>query len=187
MDTQHSFYYPFQQGSKPRYIPKQRASWLAATSSMATPASSEMMVTLSDQSTHSNRSGYTDTTDLSVPSMTTMSSSYDDPLPSFDYEASNSPSYVPVYSAASSSFDTGSFGQTSSASFGHYEHERRETPSSLGWNKETVLLELYDFVVIKGEDPYLELKSNWRVTRETPERVYLDAPRQVISPSISVF
>ena len=176
MDSQHSFYYPFQQGSKPRYIPRQRAHLLPAASRMSLPASADMMVTLSDQSTHSTRSGYTDATDLSVPSLSTMSSSFDDPLPSFDYETGHSPSYIPTYSATSS-FNPGSFGQTSPASFGRYEHDRRETPSSLGWSKDSVLVELYNFVVHKGKEPYLELLSNYRVTSETPERVYLDTAR----------
>lgn len=175
MDSQNGFYYPFQQGSKPRYIPKQRTSWLPAVSRMA-PGSAEMMVTLSDQSNHSTRSGYTDTTDLSIPSLSTMSSSYDDPLPMFDYETGNSPSYVPVYSAASS-FEAGSYGQKSPTSFSRYEPERRETPTSLGWAKDSVLLELYSFVVVKGKEPYLELLPSYVVTGETPERVYLDAPK----------
>ena len=136
-----------------------------------------MMVTLSDQSTHSTRSGYTDTTDLSAaPSMTTMSSSYDDHGASFDYEMSNSPTYGAIYSA-SSSFSPGSYGQTSQASFGRREYERRETPSTLGWTKDYVLVELYNFVVIKGKEPYLELQAHYSVTAETPERVYLDSPR----------
>lgn len=179
MDSQHSFYYPssspFQQGSKPRYIPKQHASWWLATSRMAPLGGTDMMPTLSDQSTHSTRSGFTDATDLSVPSINTMSSSYDAPSPSFDYESGNSPSYVPVY-PASSSFTSGSYGQASPSSFGRYEQERRETPSSLGWNEDSVLPELYNFVVIKGKEPYLELQPNYRVTDQTPVRVYLDRP-----------
>ena len=143
---------------------------------MSLPASADMMVTLSDQSTHSTRSGYTDATDLSVPSLSTMSSSYDDPLPSFDYETGHSPSYVPAYSAASS-FGPGSYGQASPTSFSRYDHERRETPSSLGWSRDSVLVELYNFVVLKGKEPYLELLSNYRVTTDTPKRVYLDTPR----------
>lgn len=105
-----------------------------------------------------------------------MSSSYDDHGASFDYEMSNSPIYGAIYSA-SSSFSPGSYSQTSQASFGRREYERRETPSTLGWTKDYVLVELYNFVVIKGKEPYLELQTHYSVTAETPERVYLDSPR----------
>jgi hypothetical protein len=176
MESQQSYYYPFEQGSKPRFIPNKRASWFPAASKMVPPGSADMIVTLSDRSAHSTRSDYTDATDLSVPSLSTMSSSYDDPPPSFDYETGQSPSYVPINSAASS-FSSRSYGQVSPASFGRYEPERRETPSTLGWTKDALLVDLYNFVVIKGKEPYLELLPEYTVTSETPERVYLDTPR----------
>jgi hypothetical protein len=175
MDSQDNIKNMFQQGSKPRYIPRQNTSWWPPASRMAMRGGTAMIVTLSDQSTHSNRSGYSDATDQSFPSATTMSSSYDE-TPVFDYEPGNSPSYLSGYSAPSS-FNPGSFGQISSASFGQFEHERRETPSTLGWAKDSVLVQLYTFIVMRGKEPYLELQSSYRVTSETPERVYLDAPR----------
>jgi hypothetical protein len=107
-----------------------------------------MLATLSDQSTHSTRLGYSDTTNLSTPPTT---------IP-------------PVY-------DGHSLGQTSSASPGRHCHDRRETPSTLGWAQDSVLVKLYTFVVMKGKESYLELQSDYRVTPETPGRVYLDTPR----------
>ena len=155
----------------------QRASYRPTVPGAASPGGADMVVTLSNHSTHSTRSGSIDTTDLSaVPNMTTMSSSYDDHLVSFDYEMSNS-TYGAIYHA-SSSFNPASYGQTSQASFGRREYERRETPSTLGWTKDSVVVEeLYNFVVIKGKEPYLELQAHNSVTAETPERVYLDSPR----------
>ena len=59
----------------------------------------------------------------------------------------------------------------------------KHTPSSLGWTANSELVKLYDFVVSKTKEPYLELLPEWTATYETPRRVYLDAPRFVISHS----
>jgi hypothetical protein len=179
MSSQNSSY-PFQQGSRPRYITNQNQNinWWPSASRMIPRGGADMVVTLSDQSTHSTRSGYSDATDLSVPSAT-MSSSYDEPS-MFDYEGENSPAYTTEYSAASS-ISPGSFGQSYPASFGRHEHEHREkhreTPSTLGWAQDSVLVKLYTFIVNKGREPYLQLQSEYRVTKETPQKVYLDRPK----------
>ena len=169
-----NFIYPVQQGSKSRYITNQNMNWWSSASRMVPRGGADMIVTLSDQSTHSTRSEYSDATDLSVPSAT-MSSSYDEPS-MLDYERENSPAYMTEYSVASS-ISPGSLGQSYPASFSRFEHERRETPSTLGWAQDSVLVELYTFIVNKGKEPYLQLQSEYRVTGETPQRVYLDKPK----------
>jgi hypothetical protein len=50
------------------------------------------------------------------------------------------------------------------------------TVQSLGWTADTQLLKLYKFAVLKGKEPYFDLRSQWPATPETPQRVYLDPP-----------
>ena len=50
------------------------------------------------------------------------------------------------------------------------------TPSFLGWQPDTLPLDLYRLMVPKGKEPYFELKPECAATLETPERVYLDSP-----------
>ena len=52
--------------------------------------------------------------------------------------------------------------------------KHRQTPRSLGWPPDFPTLELYSFVIIKGEEPYLKLQSRMTITPDTPEIVYLD-------------
>jgi len=53
----------------------------------------------------------------------------------------------------------------------------RPTPTSLGWSRPSELVKLYNFVVPKGKEPYLQLKDNWTPTYETPTKVFLDEER----------
>jgi hypothetical protein len=108
---------------------------------------------------------------------TSDSSSYYSGTSSAYSSTSSEYSAIPSASSATSSFNPRSFGQSSPASFDWYEYERRETPSSLGWNEDDALVVLYNFVVTKGKEPYLELQSSSRVTDMTPQRVYLDSPK----------
>ena len=48
------------------------------------------------------------------------------------------------------------------------------TPSSLGWARNTELLELYQFVVPRSKEPYLELLNKYTPNYETPSKIYLD-------------
>jgi len=57
----------------------------------------------------------------------------------------------------------------------------RHTPTSLNWGvKAADFVKLYKFIVPKSKLPYLELLEKWTPTYQTPLRVYLDEPRQVL-------
>ncbi|KUJ23251.1 uncharacterized protein LY89DRAFT_177184 [Mollisia scopiformis] len=53
---------------------------------------------------------------------------------------------------------------------------RRMTVQTLGWTADTQLLKLYKFNVPVGQEPYFDLRPQWPVSPETPQRVYLDPP-----------
>lgn len=55
----------------------------------------------------------------------------------------------------------------------------KSTPSSLDWSPKTELLRLYKLIVPKGKEPYLELLPGYQACYNTPQRVFLDQPRQV--------
>jgi hypothetical protein len=73
------------------------------------------------------------------------------------------------------------------SSFQQAEPENvRYTPSSLEWGPRGAdFVKLYKFIVPKGNLPYLELLDKWTATYQTPSRVYLDEPRQVLPLIIS--
>jgi hypothetical protein len=52
----------------------------------------------------------------------------------------------------------------------------RETPSTLGWLPDCEWIKLYTFIIKKGEDPYLQLQTEYAETEVTPKIVYLDPP-----------
>lgn len=58
---------------------------------------------------------------------------------------------------------------------------RRHTPTSLGWTSDNPLINLYQFVVPKNQEPYFALHPRYTATSETPNKVYLDHPTQVLS------
>lgn len=69
------------------------------------------------------------------------------------------------------------------SSFTETAIDLRPTPTSLRWNVNSRLLEIYKFVVGKGgKDPYFELLPGFQVTPQTPARVYLDYPKYVPQP-----
>jgi hypothetical protein len=80
----------------------------------------------------------------------------------------NNPITQPPYDSS-----YGSFPQTENV---------RHTPTSLGWGiKGADFAKLYNFIVPKGKLPYLELLEKWTPTYQTPSKVYLDEPTQVLS------
>lgn len=69
---------------------------------------------------------------------------------------------------------------TTQYSYSEHNDTTRVTPTSLGWTPDTQLWKVYEFVVIKGKNPYLDLIPGCNITPETPERVYLDLPRSIL-------
>lgn len=60
---------------------------------------------------------------------------------------------------------------------------RRSTPKNLGWKTNVEHLGLYTLKILRGEEPYFELKDHWTPTNQTPAKVYIDRPR---SASVSL-
>lgn len=66
-----------------------------------------------------------------------------------------------------------------------YRRERengpRHTPNSLGWRQKTAPLSdyvaKYELQIRKGKESYFELKKEYEITRDTPQRVYFDQPK----------
>jgi hypothetical protein len=48
------------------------------------------------------------------------------------------------------------------------------TTVALGWMPDTELGKLYTFLAPKGQQPYFQLRQEYKATPETPQRVYLD-------------
>ena len=116
---------------------------------------------------HSNESNYSAYSQSNTSSPNTIS--YGTSSPTLDYD----PNFT-VYN--SRDLVHSPYGDEYSSARHHLEQneEIRHTPESLGWQPGTELLNLYEFKVPKGRQPYLELSSRWGVTFETPRTVYLN-------------
>lgn len=122
---------------------------------------------LSNASSASETSRYSDDTFFSNPSPSATDMSYS---PTFEYDSTcDAPLPVPQYLPPSPTI------QVPLAD--NVLDNIRWTPSSL-WAG-TDLLDLYKFVVQKGKEPFFQLVPHWTVTAQTPARVYLDYPRKV--------
>jgi hypothetical protein len=112
------------------------------------------------------------------------------PQPNMDYSIPRSPVYdmeypleyyptSPFYEIPQEYVSTSLPPQQQLVSFGYSQpaESMRYTPTSLGWPQGSEFVELYQFIVPKGEPPYFQLHDKWTPTYQTPPRVYLDEPK----------
>ena len=156
--------------SKPRFLQESNMSWSGTELWGLVPSGGTAMAwNLSDQSSSSRTS---DGNTYSIGSPGAMS------LDGYSPGYYGSSSYTTDYANANFSVATSDKPTTTAQyPYSRYHETVRVTPKSLGWTPDTQMIQLYDFVVIKGEEPYLDLLSGCNITSQTPQRVYLDRER----------
>jgi hypothetical protein len=126
--------------------------------------------------------GY-DTNSMSQ-NMSTNASQYSQSSNNMEYNWENNTPNTPtspsgfssyaLYSAQSSGVQLESYTDANFETAFEGGSTSRPTVNALGLAMNSPILQLYSFIVSKGEEPHFKLNSPWTPTLQTPEKIYLD-------------